>query len=180
MARHPEWFDHIEVIIQVVGEPSAPEWFGRKEMKAIFGCSERDSIRLLHKFGAEERDNALSLPRAALLAQLEGIRTGSTYAAFLRRREGVAKHLIAARAEAEARRFRVLPAAVMEQRRPRFEDLPTTITWRRSETAAPGRFEILYGDGADLMRQLAEFLGAAGVNREEFFAGTEPPDAPSL
>jgi hypothetical protein len=30
--------------------------------------------------------------------------------------------------------------------------------------------------GADLMRQLAEFLRAAGVHREEFFAPTELAD----
>jgi hypothetical protein len=29
------------------------------------------------------------------------------------------------------------------------------------------------------MRQLSEFLSAAGVNREEFFAGTEPTDGPT-
>ena len=45
--------------------------------------------------------------------------------------------------------------------------------------AVPGRFEVLYDDGADLMWQLAEFLGAAGVNRDEFFAGTEPSDGAS-
>lgn len=31
---------------------------------AIFGVGERDSIRLLHKFGAIERDDVLSLPRS--------------------------------------------------------------------------------------------------------------------
>ena len=78
----------------------------RKEIKAIFGCSERDSIRLLHKFGAEERDNALSLPRSALLAQLGAICRGTTYGAFLRQRQEVARHLTAARAETSARQFR--------------------------------------------------------------------------
>jgi hypothetical protein len=59
---------------------------------------ERDTIRLLHKFGAKEQDNALSLPRFALLAQLEAVRAGSTYAAFLRQRQDVVKHLTEARA----------------------------------------------------------------------------------
>src|SRR5206468_2925416 len=125
-------------------------------------------------FGAEERDDVLSLPRSALLAQLEAIRSGSTYAAFLRQRQHVVKHLNAARAEVSARQFSVQPAA--EDRQRQFEDLPKTITWRRAVANGPGRFEILYQDGADLMRQLAEFLSAAGVNREEFFASTEPSD----
>src|SRR5947208_15569649 len=176
MARHPEWFERLDAITEVVRQSGQLDWVGRKELKAIFCCSERDSIRLLHKFGAEERDNALSLPRAALLAQLEAIRGGSTYAAFLRQREEVVKHLTAARAEAAARQFRAKPRAP-EDCRARLQDLPKAITWRRSDAAGPGRFEVLYEDGGDLMWLLAEFLSAAGVNREEFFAATEASDA---
>ncbi len=170
MARHPEWFERLEAISQTVRR-SELEWLGRKEVRAIFGCSERDSIRLLHKFGAEERDNALSLPRPSLLAQLDAIRGGSTYAAFQSQRHSVARQLTAARTESAARQFRVespAPAGL--------DALPATITWRRITATGPARFEIVYQDGADLMRQLAEFLSAAGSSREEFFAGTEPHD----
>jgi hypothetical protein len=149
------------------------ELLGRKEIKAIFGCSERDSIRLLHKFGAKELQDALSLPRPALLVQLNAIRASSTYAAFLRHRQDVALRLSDARAESAARQFQVrldLP----ERARPRFHNLPETVTLRRSEAGRPGHFEVQYADGADLMRQLAEFLYVAGVNREEFLAATEP------
>jgi hypothetical protein len=175
MARHPDWFERLDPILEVVRRSSGLEWIGRQEMKAIFGCSERDSIRLLHKFGAAERENALSLPRSALLAQLEAIRAGSTYAAFLRQRQDVVKQITAARAEAAARQFRATSQAP-EDRRARLQDLPKTITWQRAAPSGPGRFEVLYDDGADLMWQLAEFLSAAGVNRDEFFAGTEPAD----
>lgn len=175
MARHPDWFERLDDILEVVRHSSGLDWVGRKEVGAIFSCSERDSIRLLHKLGAEERDNALSLSRAALLARLEVIRAGSRYAAFLRQRQEVARQLSAARAESAARRFRV-PVPAAEDGRGRLQDLPSTITWRRTAANEPGRFEVLYRDGADLMRQLAEFLGAAGVHREEFFAGTEPAD----
>ena len=177
MARQPDWFERLDAITEVVGQADQLEWLGRNEIKAIFSCSERDSIRLLHKFGAEERGNALSLLRTALLAQLQAIRVGSTYSAFLRQRQGVAKHLSAARAETAARQFRVRPAP--EERHARLQDLPRTITWRRGAPSGLGRFEILYDDGADLMLQVAEFLSAAGVNREEFFAATEPSDGAS-
>lgn len=173
MARNPEWFDRLDALIAVVGKSYGIEWLGRKEIKAIFGCSERDSIRLLHKFGAEERDNALSLPRPALLSQLEAIRAGSRYAAFVNQRQHLGRHLRAAREEEDARQFRVRPAPA-EHRRVRLKDLPKTIAWRRDAPTGLGRFEILYEDGADLMWQLAEFLGAAGVNREEFLTATEP------
>jgi len=177
MARHPEWYERLDAIREVVRQAGRLDWLGRNEMKAVFGCSERDSIRLLHKFGAAERDDALSLPRTALLAQLEAIRAGSSYGAFLRQRQNVAKQLRAARTETAARQFRVGPAAAADAR-PRLANLPETITWQRAAAGSPGRFEILYRDGADLMRQLADFLSAAGVNREEFFAGTEPSDDP--
>jgi hypothetical protein len=177
MARHPEWFERLDVIVEVVRQ-SQLDWIGRREMKTIFGCSERDSIRLLHKFGTEERNDALSLPRSALLAQIEAIRSGSTYGAFRRQRENVAQQLGTARAEAAARQFRVASHSP-EAPRPQIHSLPSTITWRRSIPNGRARFEILYADGADLMRQLSEFLSAAGVNREEFFAGTEPTDGPT-
>ena len=178
MARHPEWFGRLEAITEVVRQSGGIEWIGRKEMKAIFCCSERDSVRLLHKFGAEKRDDALSLPRPALLAQLEAIRSGATYAAYLRQRHDVVKQLTAARAEAAARQFRVA-SRVAEHGGVGLQDLPNTITWRRTAPNGRGRFEVLYDNGADLMWQLAEFLSAAGVNREEFVAGTEPCDGAS-
>ena len=166
MARHPDWFERLDAISDLVRRADQLEWLGRHEIKAIFGCSERDSIRLLHRFGAEEHGNALTLPRSSLWAQLEAIRAGSTYAAYLRQRSNVVGQLTAARAEAAARQLRIRP----EERLAGLQDLPKTIAWRR------GRFEIVYRDGADLMSQLADFLRAAGINREEFFAGTEPDD----
>jgi hypothetical protein len=175
MARHPDWFLRLDGIIEVVARAEPVEWLGRNEIKAIFACSDRDSIRLLHKFGAVERADALSLPRTSLLAQLEAIRSGATYVAFLQQRQGVARELSAARVATAARQFRVRPVAP-ESPAPRFEDLPDTLSWRRTAAGEPGRFEILYRDGADLMRQLAGFLEAAGVNREEFFAATEASD----
>jgi hypothetical protein len=166
MARHPDWFERLDSVREIVRQADT-EWLGRKEIQAVFGCSERDSIRLLHKFGAEERDNALSLPRTSLLAQLDAIAAGTTYAAFLRQRQDVARQLSAARAETAARQFRV--SAIPAEDPPRgLADLPSTISLR------PGTFAIRYTDGGDLMRQLAEFLSVAGVNREEFFAATEP------
>jgi hypothetical protein len=173
MARHPDWFARLDTILEVVrAAPSGS--LGRLEIGAVFGVSERDSIRLLHKFGARVEADALALSRTALLAQLEALRAGATFAAFLRRHRDVARQLSAARAESAARQFRVRPA-VTEQPAARLEDLPGTILWRRSAASGPGRFEILYDDGADLMWQLAGFLAAAGAHRTAFLEATEPP-----
>lgn len=173
MARFPDWYSRLDGILATLGAAENLEWLGRAEMGALFGCGERDSIRLLHKFGAVVRDDALALSRQALLPQLKAIAQGTRYAAFRRQREGVAQHLAQARSEAAAREFRAR-AAFPAVPRPRLEALPPTLTWRRSAPSGVARFEILYEDGADLMAQLAEFLHAAGANREEFFEGTEP------
>ena len=173
MARSPDWYARLDAILATLREASTLEWLGRAELGALFGCGERDSIRLLHKFGAVVRDDALALSRASLLPQLEAIAAGTAYAAFRRQREGVAQHLAQARTESAARQFRAR-AAFPEAPRPRLDDLPPTVTWRRTGLQGPARFEIVYEDGADLLAQLAEFLHAAGAHREEFFEGTEP------
>ena len=176
MARHPDWFARLDAIHDVLKQAETLEWLGRNEIKAIFTCSERDSIRLLHKFGAESRNNSLSLLRVNLLTQLEAIRSGSTYAAYLRQRNQVASQLAAARAHHGAREFRVPSTVPLTAKVTELDALPSSIAWRRSVSRGPARFEVVYSDGADLMRQLAQFLGAAANHREQFFAGTEPED----
>lgn len=168
MARHPDWFERLDRIEDGIRQAEI-DCFGRREIQAIFQCSERDSIRLLHKFGASERNDVLSLPRAALLEGLSAVRAGNAYGNYVRQRQNVARRLSEAQAEMAARQFAVGPKAA-PPRGPRFEELPATIS------LTPGRLEILYTDGADLMRQVACFLATAGVNRDKFLAATEPAD----
>jgi len=66
------------------------ESFGAPEIGAAFRSGYRESVRLLHQFGARYESDLLSVGRPALLAQLEAVRSGETYRAFLRKREGVA------------------------------------------------------------------------------------------
>lgn len=110
MARHPDWFERFDTVVYLTRHTTA-EAFGRNEIRALFGCSQRDSIRLLHKFGATLLHDALSLPRSALLTQLEEIRSGSAYTAFLRQRQQVARNLAVARAEHVAHRHQIRGAA---------------------------------------------------------------------
>ena len=125
MARHPGWFERLDAILDIARQSPA-EFFGRREMKAVFACSERDGIRLLHKFGATEIADALSLPRASLLTQLEELRLGTAYAAFLRQRQQVAKHLAVAHAENVARRRRI-PGSAQFQAGKSLADLPAGV-----------------------------------------------------
>ena len=176
MARHPEWFEHLDSILAALDQTPV-EWLGRAEVRALFRLSERDSIRLLHRFGAEQRNNALSLPRTALLTQLEAIRNGSTYAAFLAKRRQVARHLAVARQENSARQFPVRLTEPVETP-PSLDSLPASITWRRTTPHGPARFEILYHDAADLMAQIAAFLATASANRAAFCQAPQPEPEP--
>ncbi len=177
MARHPDWFERLDSVEGSLRESTA-ESLGRTEIEALFRVSERDAIRLLHRFGAEVQANALSLARPSLLAQLDAMRRGSAYAAFLRQRQGIAQQLAQARSDTAARQFRVRPA-LREEAVPGLDDLPPTLTWRRDASSPSGRFEIRYDNGEDLLWQLAEFLAAAGRDRPGFFRGTEPPEEDS-
>jgi hypothetical protein len=67
VARHPDWFERLDAILDVTRQTGIDR-LGRTHVKAIFCSSERDSWRLMRKFGAEEVGDALSLPRSALLA----------------------------------------------------------------------------------------------------------------
>ena len=175
MARNPDWFDRLESIHALLQNATHVQWLGRTEIKAIFQCSERDSIRLLHKFGAEIRGNCLCVSRLAVLPQIEAIREGSTYAAFLQKRTQVARSLSVANLESHARHFRVtVPDAPSSE----FRRLPETVVWRRTARSGPGLFQIAYRDGADLMSQIALFLTVASANRHEFLDATEPDDGP--
>jgi len=173
MARHPEWFERIEAIEEAVRRAAGTESLGAPEIGAAFRSGYRESVRLLHRFGARYESDLLSVGRPALLAQLKAVRSGETYRAFLRKREGVAQQLEQARTESAARRLRVR-AAPRSSEQAGLEDLPPTLAWRREEPSGQGRFEIRYDNGEDLLWQLSEFLLAAGRDREEFFRSTEP------
>jgi hypothetical protein len=175
MARNPEWFERLDGILDVLRDAESLEVLGRNEVRAIFGCSERDSIRLLHRFGACERNDALVLTRSGLIGELEVVRGGEAYAAFLRRRNAVADELTAARKDVTSRDFSLPDTSSLSH--PSLEKLPATLVWRRPSSSGPGKFEITYRDGNDLMLQIAAFLSAASAEREQFFAGTEPADA---
>jgi hypothetical protein len=92
MARSPDWCARLDAILATLGGRRRSR-LGWAEIGALFGCCERDGIRVLHKFGAVERGNALMLERASLLPQLEAIAAGASYPAFRGRREGVARYL---------------------------------------------------------------------------------------
>ncbi len=155
MARHPDWFERLDAILDTTRQMPL-ECFGRQEMKAVFACSERDSIRLLHKFGATKIADALSLPRSSLLAQLGAIQSGMAYSTFLRQRQQVAQHLAVAHAENLARRRRI-PGSAEFQAGKSLADLPAGVRLEPGrivcEFAYPEDFWAMIDSLADIAAQ---------------------------
>lgn len=164
MARHPAWFERFDAICDITRQ-SELDSLGRKEMQAVFGCGERDGIRLLHKFGAAEVADALSLSRTALLTQLEAIRSGAAYAAFLRRRRQVAQSLTVARAENVARRRRIPGSAAFEAGKS-LADLPAGV---RLE---PGRIVCEFAYPEDFWAMIDALADIAAQDPDAFEGAT--------
>jgi len=170
MARHPDWFERLDAILDTIRQMSL-ECLGRKEMKAVFACSERDSIRLLHKFGATVKADALSLPRSSLLTQLEALQSGTAYSAFLRQRQQVAKHLAVAHAENVARRRRI-PGSPQFQGGKSLADLPAGV---RLE---PGRIVCEFAYPEDFWAMIDALADIAAQDPEAFENATLLKESP--
>ena len=160
MARHPDWFNRLDAMLEV-GRQTQVDHLGRLEVRALFAVSERDSIRLLHKFGAAKINDSLSLPRASLLTQLEALRSGAVYAAFLRQRQQAAQNLAVARAENVARRRRV-PGSAEFQAGKSLADLPAGV---RLE---PGRIVCEFAYPEDFWAMIDTLADIAAQDPEAF------------
>ena len=170
MARHPDWFNRLDAILEA-GRQTPVDHLGRLEVRALFAVSKRDSIRLLHKFGAAEIGDALSLPRSSLLAQLEALQSGTAYSAFLRQHQQVAKHLAVAHAENVARRRRI-PGSAEFQAGKSIADLPAGV---RLE---PGRIVCEFTYPEDFWATIDALADIAAQDPEAFENATLLKESP--
>lgn len=160
MARHPDWFQQLDAILAAARE-APTESFGRREIRALFGCAERDSIRLLHKFGAVRAGDALSLPRISLVSQLEAISRGPAYTAFHRKRRHLARHLAIARADHVAR-GQLIAGSVDFQPRSSFADLPPGVRLER------GRITCDFARPEDFWKMIDQLADIAASHPDSF------------
>lgn len=168
MARFPNWFLRLDAIVDVIRQTSL-DVLARREIAALFSCSDRDSIRLLHKFGATHSVDALSLPRSSLLTQLETVRLSAAYATFLRQRHQVAQTLAVAQAETVARNRRIAGSAEFQVGKT-LKDLPAGIRIEVGrivcEFRYPEEFWALIDELADIAAQDPSAFEDATTNRK--------------
>lgn len=109
MARAPSWYDHLDEAVGALRQFPAPT-VERPDVERVFRLSRRDAIRLLHKFGARERNDRLSIGREALVRRLEAVQESPEYLSERRRRDQVREAKSELRKHSVAQRM-LLPAA---------------------------------------------------------------------
>ncbi len=159
MARYPDWFDRLPSILETL-RSSELNTLGRRDLQQLFGCSERDSLRLLNRFGAIKDHDALQIDRPSLLGQLEAVRDSPIFGAFRRQTGRVTAALSAAKPATQAR-FRRIAGSVDFQPR-RLAALPQEVTLE------PGRLEVRFGTEEDLWYLLDQLADIAAQDGEAF------------
>lgn len=169
MARTPDWFDRLPNILGAL-RTSPAELLGRAEIQALFGTSERDSWRLLGRFGAQLAGDLLSVEKASLLSQLETLMAGADYRAFRRRKDRVADDLAITRPATQARFHRIAGNSEFDTSK-RLKNLPSDITLE------PGRLEVRFGTEEDLWWLLDQLADIAAQDEAAFRSCIEPSEA---
>jgi len=165
MARVPAWFNRLEAVLLTLQE-SSWEKLGRGELQTLFACSERDSQRLLKRWGATRTDGILQIERSALLRQLETLRDSPVYRAFLHKQGQVAARMTVAKPAAKAR-FRRIAGSLEGVPRKRTE-------WPEGLTLEPGRLEVRFQLEEDLWHLLDQLADIAAQDEHAFCRRAEP------
>lgn len=163
MARSPSWFEQLPDILERISAFPAPI-LDRRTIERLFNVSRRDAFRLLHKFGAKSAGDSLAIQRDELLIQLDAIRGGDTYQAWVRRTGELGEQLSAAREAAPARHI-LIPVA----KHPLAVDsLPPGIHIHPLEAGRSGRLEIEFATNEELWLKLAELARTRARDRQAF------------
>jgi hypothetical protein len=165
MAKYPDWFDRLDSILTTLGA-SPLDSLDRREIEALFACSERDSLRLLNRFGANKTGGTLQIERASLVRQLEALRTSGAYRSFLSKEDRVTGTMAVAKPASRARFRRIAGSAEFEPRR--LGDLPDAIT------LAPGLLQVRFELEEDLWYLLDQLADIAAQDSDAFRRRVEP------
>lgn len=166
MARNPDWFDRLPEILDTLRGSTAPT-LNRANLQDLFAVGERDSWRLLHRFGADRTAEALTIERSALITQLEAVGASTAYQVFCRRRNHVAGEMAVSRLAAQAR-FRRISGQVEFVTGRTLPQLPPGITLE------PGRIEARFDTEEDLWWLLDQLADIAAQDAEAFREQVEP------
>jgi hypothetical protein len=158
MPRQPQWFQHVPSAIEALERFSAPV-LDRAGLEKLLHVSRRDAIRLLHRFGGYQAGRTFLIGREGLLAALRSVATQEAYQFETRRRSRLSDDLEATRRDLRSREVKLpISAAPVSH-----TSLPCGM-----RLIGPGKLEVQFTTGPELLGQLYELVQLAGRDLEEF------------
>jgi len=132
----------------------------RAAVEQLLGLSPRQALRIMHRLSPHAAGKSLVIPRQDLIRQLEELRQGGGAQSEHKRVERMTAELDRLRRVSAAHRVAV-PAA---RRAVEWRNLPEGICLE------PGRLEIRFGSGEELLGMLFELAQAVAGDLEQFQA----------
>ncbi len=161
MPRKTEWTLRLDNALAQLRQLRHPR-IDRAALEQLLGVSPRQALRILNDLGAEQAGKSLSIDRLELIAKFETMRQGEKVQTEVVRLERVHEELRRARSGRLT-----LPSAAPA--RTDFANLTPGIR------LAPGRLEITFTSGEELLGRLFELLQAVNEDVDQFLAISQPP-----
>jgi hypothetical protein len=166
LPRKTEWTLRLDNALTQLRQLRHPR-IDRAALEQLLGLSPRQALRILTSLGAQQAGKSLSMDRLELIAKFEAIRQGETVQTEVVRLERVHEELRRARQRQASGRL-ALPTATQPSRAD-FASLAPGIR------LAPGRLEITFNSGEELLGRLFELLQAVNDDVDRFLAVSQPP-----
>ncbi|MCC6536583.1 MAG: hypothetical protein IT162_03475 [Bryobacterales bacterium] len=163
MPRRPEWIHRLPEALERLGQLTAPT-LDRQAVEILFGVSPRQALRILHQLAGHQAGQALVIGRAELRAKLEALAHRDDVLVEQRRHGRVGDELARLRATEQARHLTIPPPA----RPPALESLPAS-----GIRLSPGRLEITFRNGEELLGRLLELAQAVADDPARFHHATD-------
>lgn len=159
MPRKTEWTHRIDSALDQLRAVSSPS-VDRAAVERLLGVSPRQALRIMHRLTPHAAGKSLVIPRQDLIRQLEELRDGGPIQGERQRLERLTAELEKVRRHTAAHHIAVpAPVCPVEWR-----TLPDGIQLE------PGRLEIRFETGAQLLGLLLELAQAVAGDLEQFQA----------
>lgn len=165
MPRRPEWIHRLPEALERLAELDAPT-LDRQAIEILFDVSPRQALRILHQLAGHQAGQALVIGSAELRGKLEALATRDEVRFEQRRHGRVGEELTRLRAAHQARH---IPIAASATARPAaLDELPAS-----GIRLSPGRLEITFRNGEELLGRLLELAQAVADDPARFHHATD-------
>jgi hypothetical protein len=138
----------------------------RAGIEKVFGVGRRRALQLLHRFGGFQSAQSFLVERQELIQRLESVLTDEAFAFEQSRRRRLEEELNAARSQRVAATVRIPIVPV--------SPAGNGLSIPRGLRLRPGRLEVDFNDGEELLGKLFAFSQAVAKDFEAFRDCVEP------